>query len=427
MEKLFYGNRNYKTDDNFVTLPPNTLIDAFYNPVSVLRGKKIYFVGDSLTEVNFRTDKGYVASLIEHKGISAVNHGQSGYGYSTKSEEAFVGKDSDESDAFVIFLGINDFGNVSQWRLKLDPVLKSAKRLIARACVVAGNRPIGVITPMPYDKTLDNATGAGGYTLNELTTGIKQMVKEVELLYNRSIPILDLTAINPLEVTREKVSNKEYIKTYFTQDSIADGEALHPNDLGWKIITPYISYWLENTLVFSHVRPSEKTLQVAKLPNGDLEINTITTPVKYGPSEENILNRNKFVVTLFGNNSYAYSIRGEYPSKKDKYKLVVTLNDIFTFTTDYHPYATDYDQLFYYFDVDSITTDPDEFLANNDVNTIKTAKNVDDKEAQYILDLIRVYKQYKDSLLFTDEEKKSLGYFDSNSMPMKLKIVIKKR
>ena len=427
MEKLFYGNRSYKTDDGYVTLPSNTLIDAFYNPVSVLRGKKIYFVGDSLTEVNYRTDKGYIASLIEHKGISAVNKGTSGTGYSTRAEEAFLGKDSDESDAFVIFLGINDFGNISNWKLNLETVLKSAKRLIARACVVAGNRPIGVITPMPYERTLDNARSAGGYTLNELTTGIKQVVKEVELLYNRSIPILDLTAINPLEVTQGKISDETYISTYFTQNGNADNEALHPNDLGWKIITPYISYWLEKTFLFSHVKPSEKTLQVAKLPNGDLEINSITTPVKYGESEDNVFNKNKFVVTLFGNNSFTYSIRGEYPDKKDKYNLVVTLNDLFTFSTDYHPHATDYGQLFYYFDVDSITTDPDEFLANNTVKTIKEARSVDDKEAQYILDLIRVYKQYKDNLLFTDEEKKALGYFDSNSMPMKLKIVIKKR
>lgn len=427
MEKLFYGDRRYKTDDNFVTLPPNTLIDAFYNPVSVLRGKKIYFVGDSLTEVNFRTDKGYVASLIEHKGISAVNKGVSVTGYSTRAEEAFIGKDSDESDAFVIFLGINDFGNVSNFKLNLETVLKSAKRLIARACIIAGDRPIGVITPMPYDRTLGDARGAGGYTLNELTNGIKQVVKEVGTLYNRSIPILDLTAINPLEVTHDKVSNESYISTYFTQKGTPDNEALHPNDLGWKIITPYISYWLEQTFMFINVKPSEKTLQVVSLPNGDLEINSITTPVKYGESEDNVFNKNKFVVTLFGNNSFTYSIRGEYPDKKDKYNLIVTLNDLFTFSTDYHPHATDYGQLFYYFDVDSITTDPDEFLANNTVKTIKEAKGVDDKEAQYILNLIRVYKQYKDNLLFTDEEKKALGYFDSNSMPMKLKIVIKKR
>lgn len=422
MLELFYGNTIHKAD-NFVNLPPNHVIDAYYNETSVLRGKKIYFVGDSLTEVNFRTDNGYVKRLGEQKGILSVNHGESGYGYSTKDEESFIGKESDESDAFVIFLGVNDFLNISQFSLSLDPVLKSAKRLIARACVVADNRPIGVITPMHYAGTLNNARGAGGYTLQELTDGIKHVVREVELIYSRTIPILDLTQINPLNVTQSNVDDSEYIEKYFSNES----DALHPNDLGWKIITPYISNWIETTFNFPNNKPTRKTGQVTRLVNGDIEINTITTPTKYGSDEENSYNRNKFVIPLFADGSFIYSIKGEYTEERTKYEIIATVNDYFTFSTDYHPLATDYQQWLYYFDVDKITTNPTEYLETHTVKTVKEERNVDDKEANYILNLVRLYKEYLDTLLFTDEEKKTLGLFKTSSMPMKLKLTIRKR
>lgn len=420
------GNTRELTEDKLVKLPENRILEAYKTPISVLNGKKILFVGDSLTEVNYRTSRGYVESLKQDKGIEAINHGSSGYGYSTKDEN-FMGADIDSADAFVIALGINDFGNVSGYNLPLETVLKTVKRMLSKASMMAGDRPFGVITPMPYLKTVGDKVGAGGYTLNQLRDGIISVVKEVETEYNRSIPVLKLTDIDPLQVAEHPASDNTYLEKYFKQGNIRDEEFLHPNDAGWKVITPYISYWLENTFKFVAKKPDEKTLQVTKLPNGNLEINTTTLPIKFDSTETNAFNRNKFRIPTFGDGSNIYSLRGEYSDKKTVYKLTFTINDYFTFDTDYHPHATDYAQLFYYFDVDSITTNPTEYLATHNVKSVMAERNCDEKEATYIMNLIKLYKEYQDRQLFTEEENTKYKLLNKSYVPFPMKVTIEKR
>lgn len=420
------GNTRETTEDKMIKLPENRVLEAYKTPISVLNGKKILFVGDSLTEVNYRTSRGYVESLKQDKGIEAINHGSSGYGYSTKDEN-FMGADIDSADAFVIALGINDFGNVSGYNLPLETVLKTVKRMLSKASMMAGDRPFGVITPMPYLKTVGDKVGAGGYTLNQLRDGIISVVKEVEAEYNRSIPVLKLTDIDPLQIAEHPETDKAYLEKYFKQGNIRDEEFLHPNDAGWKIITPYISYWMENTFKFVAKKPDEKTLQVTKLPNGNLEINTTTLPIKFDSTETNVFNKNKFRIPTFGDGSNIYSLRGEYADKKTVYKLTFTINDYFIFDTDYHPHATDYAQLFYYFDVDSITTNPTEYLATHNVKSVMTERNCDEKEATYIMNLIKLYKEYQDRQLFTEEENTKYKLLNKSYVPFPMKVTIEKR
>lgn len=420
------GNTRESTDDKMVKLPENRILEAYKTPISVLNGKKILFVGDSLTEVNYRTSRGYVESLKQDKGIETINHGSSGYGYSTKDEN-FMGADIDSADAFVIALGINDFGNVSGYNLPLETVLKTVKRMLSKASMMAGDRPFGVITPMPYLKTVGDKVGAGGYTLNQLRDGIISVVKEVESEYNRSIPVLKLTDIDPLQIAEHPETDKAYLEKYFKQGNIRDEEFLHPNDAGWKIITPYISYWMENTFKFVTKKPDEKTLQVTKLPNGNLEINTTTLPIKFDSTETNAFNKNKFRIPTFGDGSNIYSLRGEYADKKTVYKLTFTINDYFIFDTDYHPHATDYAQLFYYFDVDSITTNPTEYLATHNVKSVMAERNCDEKEATYIMNLIKLYKEYQDRQLFTEEENTKYKLLNKSYVPFPMKVTIEKR
>lgn len=420
------GNTRESTDDKMVKLPENRILEAYKTPISVLNGKKILFVGDSLTEVNYRTSRGYVESLKQDKGIETINHGSSGYGYSTKDEN-FMGADIDSADAFVIALGINDFGNVSGYNLPLETVLKTVKRMLSKASMMAGDRPFGVITPMPYLKTVGDKVGAGGYTLNQLRDGIISVVKEVEAEYNRSIPVLKLTDIDPLQIAEHPETDKAYLEKYFKQGNIRDEEFLHPNDAGWKIITPYISYWMENTFKFVAKKPDEKTLQVTKLPNGNLEINTTTLPIKFDSTETNAFNKNKFRIPTFGDGSNIYSLRGEYADKKTVYKLTFTINDYFIFDTDYHPHATDYAQLFYYFDVDSITTNPTEYLATHNVKSVMAERNCDEKEATYIMNLIKLYKEYQDRQLFTEEENTKYKLLNKSYVPFPMKVTIEKR
>lgn len=420
------GTKRYPTNVEGIDKAPLLLRDAYSAPISVLNGKKIYFVGDSLTEVNYRTSKGYVESLKQDKYIDAVNHGTSGYGYQTKDDN-FLGTDADTSDAFVIFLGINDFGNVSGYKLPLSAVLKSAKVLISKAVIQSKGRPVGVILPMNNINTLNDAIGAGGYSLKQLVDGLKQVVKDVEAQYNRTIPVLDLFNLDPLNIKGVTDTTKAKVaKEFFTNNNNEDKELLHPNNNGWEIITKYISYWLENTFEFNHKRPDEKTLQVVKLNNGNLEINSTTSPIKFDNTETNAFNKNKFRIPVFGDGSYTYSLRGDY-TDKSKYKLTYTVNDYFTFDTDYLPVATDYNQLFFYFDVDSITTNPTQYLADNNVKTVMASRNCDEKEAKYILNLIKLYKEYQDRQIFVSEDIPQGTSFTPRYVPFPLKITIEKR
>lgn len=419
------GNTRYLTPDNLVSQPENRILEAYKTPISVLNGKKILFVGDSLTEVNYRTSRGYVESLKADKGIEAINYGTSGFGYSTK-DEPFMGPNIDSCDAFVIFLGINDFGNVSGYKLPLNVVLKTAKRLISKACMQSVDRPVGIILPMQNLNTINDKLGAGGYSLKQLVDGIKSTVKEVSAQFNRSIPVLDLYTIDPLDVTKHPASDKEYLNNYFTQGSSKDTEFLHPNDAGWKIITPYISYWLENTFDFQSKKTNSKTLQVIERNDGNLEINTTTSPTKYDNNESNSYNRGKFKVPTFGDGSHIYSLRSDY-TEKSKYKLTFIINDEFIFDTDYHPVATEFYQLAYYFDVDSISTNPTEYLAANNVKSVMQSRNCDEKEANYVLSLMKLYKQYLDGSLFTPEEKSTYKNMNASSVPFPMKVVIEKR
>lgn len=419
------GNTRELTKDDLVKLPENRIIEAYKTGISVLNGKKILFVGDSLTEVNFRTNRGYVESLKTDKGIEAINNGSSGYGYSTK-DESFMGADRDSCDAFVIFLGINDFGNVSRYNLPLDIVLKCVKRMISKACLQAGNRPIGVILPMNNINTLKEKLGEGGYSLKQLVEGIKKTVDNVSKQYNMSIPILDLYSLDPLDVTKRSLEDGDYIKNYFTNNGRKDIELLHPNDAGWDIITKYISYWLENTFTFHSKKTNSKTLQVIERNDGNLEINTTTSPIKYDNNESNAYNRGKFRIPTFGDGSYTYSLRNGY-TDKSKYKMTFVINDEFTFDTDYHPVATDFNQQFYYFDVDSISTNPTDYLAENNVKSVMKSRNCDEKEAKYILNLMKLFKRYIDGSLFTTEEKSTYKSMNTSSVPFPMKIVIEKR
>ena len=174
-------------------------------------------------------------------------------------------------------------------------------------------------------------------------------------------------------------------------------------------------------------KPDEKTLQVTKLPNGNLEINTTTLPIKFDSTETNAFNRNKFRIPTFGDGSNIYSLRGEYSDKKTVYKLTFTINDYFTFDTDYHPHATDYAQLFYYFDVDSITTNPTEYLATHNVKSVMAERNCDEKEATYIMNLIKLYKEYQDRQLFTEEENTKYKLLNKSYVPFPMKVTIEKR
>lgn len=418
------GDKRYPTSVNGVKEAPLLIQDAYKSPISVLTGKKIYFVGDSLTEVNYRTDKGYVESLKADKGISAVNQGTSGLGYSTKAE-LFMGKEADSSDAFVIALGVNDFGDVSGKHLKLETVLKYAKVLIGKAVTRAEGRPVGVILPMHFIKSIGDKVGEGGYTLTQLSDGIKRVCKELESEYRHNISVLDLTSIDPLDVKGVTDDNKsERVTELFTQKGNRDEDLLHPNDKGWELITPYIAYWMEKTFTFISKKDNEPTLQVIRKNDGSLEINSTTTPFKYDSTEENSLNRGKFRIPVFGDGSHTFSLNIDYTESK-KYNLTITVNDSFTFSTKYHPHANEFGQMFFYFDVDSITTEPKKFLKENTVKSVMESKQVDEKEARYILNLIRLYQEYLDRQVF-DEQEKSNVPLDSLYIPFSLKINIEK-
>lgn len=215
-----------------------------------LEGKKINFLGDSITEGHGASSKEHCfVSLIGAKyGAECRNYGiggtriarQHSKSIDEKWDRDFCGRvekmDSD-ADAVVVFGGTNDFGHgdaplgtmndrtVDTFYGALHTLFTS---LIERYPLI----PIVVLTPL-HRWNEDNVRGDGNKTddVADLKTYV-EIIREVAEYY--SLPVLDLYRESGLQ-PKVPVINK----TYF-----ADG--LHPNDRGYEVLAQKIAKFLRS-------------------------------------------------------------------------------------------------------------------------------------------------------------------------------------
>lgn len=212
--------------------------------VSPLKDKKWVVIGDSITEVNFRTNKNYHAYVSDNVGgMTVYNYGQSGTGYYGRSNvDATVTQDA---DYLTVFFGTNDWGNSDPNNTKLLGVFGDTDTTTIAGCVYKClnqlvtrfyNKRIAVFTPLPRSDNYGSsaAANARGFTLEQLAKVIKQTADHL------SIPCLDLYHESSLPV--QVAAGNEF---YFKAIGQSSPDGLHPNDAGHQILARKIQKFLE--------------------------------------------------------------------------------------------------------------------------------------------------------------------------------------
>jgi len=203
------------------------------------KGKKWTVVGDSLTEVNSRTSKRYWDYIAEETGISVHCEAVGGTGYYSDKDNnrAFFQRIMNvptDSDVVTILGSANDGNYMANLGTATDTgtdtiggcINTTIDNLYSIMPVVQ----LGIISPAPI-------IGANPYTQPYFNAYVALLE---EICKRRSIPFLNLYYESNL-----RPWNAEFRQLVYTKD---DGNGVHPDETGHKIIASRIKEFL-NTLL----------------------------------------------------------------------------------------------------------------------------------------------------------------------------------
>ena len=203
--------------------------------------KKWCCVGDSLTESNSRTTKHYFDYVTDETGITVINMGLSGSGYAKKadSNNAFYQRISDvptDADVVTIFGSGNDASSGLPLGTPTDSGTNTLcgciNTTIDTLIAILPTVQLGIVTPTPWSNNMPDNTEAWMY---KYSTAI------VEICKLRGIPCLDLFRCSTLRPDDEQFRTLAYSKD--------DGNGVHPDEKGHKIIAPRFKAFLESLIM----------------------------------------------------------------------------------------------------------------------------------------------------------------------------------
>ena len=214
-----------------------------------LAGKKILFLGDSITEGHGASDvsKCFVSLIAEHEKADCVNYGIGGtrIARQTKaSDEARWDRDylsrvpemDEDADVVVVFGGTNDFGHgdamLGTFEDRTPYTFYGALHLLYISLIEKYPKSdIVVLTPL-HRLNEDNPRGDG---YKEVPTAelkvYVNIIREVAEYY--SLPVLDLYAASGLQ-PKVPVIQEMYMP-----------DGLHPSDAGYEILANKIAQFLK--------------------------------------------------------------------------------------------------------------------------------------------------------------------------------------
>lgn len=195
-------------------------------------------VGDSLTEYNSRTSVHYFDYVSAATGIEIHNMGVSGTGYARGDSNNFMTRISGvptDSDVVTIFGSGNDLGaglpigtESDTGTTTLGGVINTTIDNLYAVMPVVN---LGIVTPTPWVNNMPSNNGAMEQYANLL----------VAICNRRSIPCLDLYHCSNLNPNSASVRELAYSKD--------DGNGVHPDELGHKLIAPRFKAFLETLLI----------------------------------------------------------------------------------------------------------------------------------------------------------------------------------
>ena len=204
-----------------------------------LSDKKWVCFGDSLTEVNSRATKRYYDYISDKTGINIVNMGLGGTGYKNEEDNnnAFYQRILNvptDSDLITIFGSGNDLshtlGNVTD--TNTDTICGCINKTLDNLFDVYPLANVGIINPTPWGwyPPTDDENKMAKYS-NSL----------VEICRRRGIPCLDLYHCSGLRPWEES-----YLSLCYSKDN---GNSVHPDENGHKIIASKIQHFVESLLL----------------------------------------------------------------------------------------------------------------------------------------------------------------------------------
>ena len=213
-------------------------------PKNGLMGKKWLLIGDSNTEHNARAAAKYDEFIAAYTGIVPMNIAKSGAGYRVYHNTDYVflnilNKFYNENPTYVpdfitIMGGSNDVefdtDNIGTYTDTTDAsVFGMAKILLDRLAEIYPNVPVAIMTPFPHS-----------YINAVKTPYLAPFVDELIKFCNyHNMPLLDLFHNSGI-----KPEIASYNKKYFSSPSSPDGDGLHLNYYGQRLIAPRIREYL---------------------------------------------------------------------------------------------------------------------------------------------------------------------------------------
>ena len=253
MKRNYYGNYVYRMPPGACTLVVNgatTVIPPLVRKIDSFEikctqaqpweGLKWACMGDSLTESNTRSAKNYHDYIAEQTGITVVNMGQSGSGYMRKhdSGDAFyqrIANVPSDADVVTIFGSGNDLALIDvlgePTDTGTDTICGCINTTINNLYAVRPTMQIGIISPTPWVNNQPSDNGSMARYADAL--------KEICAL--QGIPFLDLFRCSGF-----RPNDEAYRNAVFSKD---DGNGVHPDEAGHKIISSRIKAFLESLML----------------------------------------------------------------------------------------------------------------------------------------------------------------------------------
>lgn len=213
-----------------------------------LKGKKVFFLGDSITEGSGAScvEKGYVSVFGKISGADVKNYGIGGTRIARQKQPSdnprmdldFVQRADemdDDADVVAVFGGTNDYGHgdapLGTFESRDVYTFYGALHILCQKLIKKyPNAVIMFITPL-HRLNEQEAINERGIRNVASLSGYVDIIKEVAAFY--SLPVLDLYAVSGMQPEVD-IIRKSYMP-----------DGLHPNDAGAEIVAKRIMGFLK--------------------------------------------------------------------------------------------------------------------------------------------------------------------------------------
>ena len=185
-------------------------------------------IGDSISEKGYRTTKNYYDFVAEDLGLDVLIDGISGSGFLQKGEQSYLSRQKKyypAPDVITIMGSLNDLSYIDEPRPHMEISVRHAiDEYVSRTLEYYPLSFIAIISPLSRSYVY----GPCWYI---------DALEETAKHY--SLPFLDIysgTALRPWI--------RENNKIYFSSPEFPDGDGIHPNEQGHKIMARRISSFL---------------------------------------------------------------------------------------------------------------------------------------------------------------------------------------